>query len=71
MPKRAANRTRAFKTTYDAKYHKILALLSNDRKLVQQIKDAATAYSIDPIHIVGALVGEHTYNVGSVDAAQT
>ncbi|MER9439069.1 DUF1402 family protein [Mesorhizobium sp. M0618] len=71
IPAASANRTRAFNTTYDAKYEKILALLRNDKKLLQQIKDAAAAYGMDPIHIVGALVGEHTYNVSSVDAAQT
>ncbi|MCE3544007.1 DUF1402 family protein, partial [Escherichia coli] len=40
-------------------------------KLVAQIKDAARAYHIDPIHIVGALVGEHTYNVSAVGKVQT
>ncbi|MER9953067.1 DUF1402 family protein [Mesorhizobium sp. M0047] len=71
IPEASANRTRAFNTTYDAKYDKILTLLRSEKKLVQQIKDAASAYGIDPIHIVGALVGEHTYNVSSFDAAQT
>ena len=29
------------------------------------------AYGIDPLHIVGAIVGEHTYNVDAYDRLQT
>jgi len=32
---------------------------------------AVTKYGIAPIHIVGALVGEHTYNVDALDHLQT
>jgi hypothetical protein len=71
IPSASANRTRAFKTTYEAKYEKILALLKHETKLVAHIKQAAAAYDIDPIHIVGALVGEHTYNVTAVGSVQT
>ena len=43
----------------------------NDRKLRAKIKQAAAAYGIDPMHIVGAIVGEHTYNVDAYDRLQT
>ena len=33
--------------------------------------EAASAYGIDPMHIVGAIVGEHTYNVDAYDRLQT
>ena len=38
-------------------------LFKNDPRLVAKIKKAAAAYGIDPIHIIGAIVGEHTYNI--------
>ena len=41
------------------------------RKLRAKIKQAAAAYGIDPMHIVGAIVGEHTYNVDAYDRLQT
>ncbi|MEP9372749.1 DUF1402 family protein [Mesorhizobium sp. KR1-2] len=71
IPTTSALRARAFNTTYDAKYAQIIALLKRETKLMAQIKKAATAYGIDPIHIVGALVGEHTYNVSAVGTMQT
>ncbi|WP_258051874.1 DUF1402 family protein [Mesorhizobium sp. INR15] len=71
IPDASANRTRAFKTTYDEKYEKIIALLKREKKLIAHIKQVAALYDIDPIHIVGALVGEHTYNVTAVGSVQT
>lgn len=71
IPSASANRTRAFKTTYEEKYQKIIALLKRETKLVAHIKQVAAIYDIDPIHIVGALVGEHTYNVTAVGSVQT
>ena len=71
IPSASANRTRAFKTTYEEKYEKIVALLKREKKLVAHIKQVAAAYDIDPIHIVGALIGEHTYNVTAVGSVQT
>ena len=47
------------------------ALLSHDQKLLSKIRAAAAQYGIDPIHIIGALVGEHTYNVDAYDRLQT
>ncbi len=58
-------------SSFEAKYAKIRNLLASDRKLMGKIKDAAKTFGIDPIHIVGALVGEHTYNVDAMDRLQT
>lgn len=71
IPNTSALRARAFNTTYEAKYVQIIAFLQQETKLMAQIKKAATAYGIEPIHIVGALVGEHTYNVSTIGTAQT
>lgn len=71
VPGASAKRTKANKTSYEAKYRKVYALLKNDRKLRSKIEEAATAYGIDPMHIVGAIVGEHTYNVDAYDRLQT
>ena len=71
IPDASARRTSAFNTTYDAKYQQIVALLQRERKLMVQIRKAAAAYDVAPIHIIGALVGEHTYNVSAVGTAQT
>ena len=71
VPGGSASRTQALKTTYEAKYRKVYKLLSNDKKLRSKIRAAADAYGIDPLHVVGAIVGEHTYNVDAYDRLQT
>lgn len=71
IPRASANRTKALKTTYDRKYNKVIALLRSDTRLMADIKSAASKFKIDPIHIIGAIVGEHTYNVDALDRAQT
>ncbi|GAA4124633.1 DUF1402 family protein [Aminobacter aganoensis] len=71
VPGASSKRTRAGKTTFDAKYRKVYALLQNDDELRGKIKSVARAYGIDPMHIVGAIVGEHTYNVDAYDRLQT
>ena len=71
VPGGSSRRTKAGKTTFDAKYRKVYALLKNDRALRGKIVEAANAYGIDPLHIVGAVVGEHTYNVDAYDRLQT
>ncbi len=71
VPGASTRRTSAGNTTFEAKYRKVYALLKNDKKLRSKIKAAAAAYGIDPLHIVGAIVGEHTYNVDAYDRLQT
>ncbi|WP_412535257.1 DUF1402 family protein [Mesorhizobium sp. BAC0120] len=71
IPNASAQRTHAFNTTYEAKYGQIVALLRKEKPLMTSIRKTAADYEIDPIHIVGALVGEHTYNVSAVGTAQT
>ncbi len=71
IPYGSIKRTRRGKGTFEKKYLKIRNMLQRNKKLVAKIKKSAAAYGIDPVHIVGALVGEHTYNVDALDRYQT
>jgi hypothetical protein len=71
VPAGSSIRTSALKSTYEAKYRKVLALLRNDGELRAKITAVSAKYGIDPIHMVGAIVGEHTYNVDAYDRLQT
>lgn len=71
IPGASVRRTKAGKTTFDLKYEKVRDLLATDRELVSKIKKTAAQYGIDPIHMVGAIVGEHTYNVDAYDRLQS
>jgi hypothetical protein len=71
VPGASVRRTKAGKTSFDAKYEKVRDLLATDRELTGKIKSIAGKYGIDPIHMVGAIVGEHTYNVDAYDRLQS
>jgi hypothetical protein len=71
IPGSSYARTKETKSTFEAKYAKVRDLLANDKALIAKIKTTAAAYEIDPIHIIGAIVGEHTYNVDAYDRLQT
>ena len=71
VPGASAKRTRELSTSYAAKYTKIYNLLKNDTKLRARIVATAKDYGINPIHIAGAIIGEHTYNVDVYDRLQT
>ena len=71
VPGASAKRTRELSTSYAAKYTKIYNLLKNDTKLRARIVATAKDYGIAPIHIAGAIIGEHTYNVDVYDRLQT
>ncbi|QRM56774.1 DUF1402 family protein [Sinorhizobium sp. BG8] len=71
VPGASVRRTKAGKTSFDAKYEKVRDLLASDRQLTGKIKSVARQYGIDPIHMVGAIVGEHTYNVDAYDRLQS
>lgn len=71
IPFASARRTKAFKSSYDAKFQRVLAFLKRDHRLISSIERVAKIYKIDPIHMIGAIVGEHTYNYDSLDSAQS
>lgn len=71
IPHSAKSRTKATKGSFSGKYDKIFKLLQTNKKLIGKIKKSADRFGIKPIHIIGALVGEHTYNVDALDRLQT
>ena len=71
IPGASAKRTEALKTSYEAKYRKVLKLLSSDSDLKGKIRSVSSAYGINPLHMAGAIVGEHTYNVDAYDRLQS
>lgn len=71
IPHGAVSRTRATNGSFQDKYEKIRDLIAGNRQLQGKIKAAARRYGIAPIHMIGALVGEHTYNVDALDHLQT
>ncbi|MCF3642325.1 DUF1402 family protein [Rhizobium sp. TRM95111] len=71
VPGASVRRTKAGKTSFDAKYEKVRDLLATDHELTGKIRSIAGRYGIDPIHMVGAIVGEHTYNVDAYDRLQS
>lgn len=71
VPGASAKRTAEGKTTFEAKYEKVFALLKTDKKLRQKIAAVSAQYGLSPMHMVGAIVGEHTYNVDAYDRLQT
>ncbi len=71
VPGASVRRTKGTKTSFDRKYEKVHDLLSSDHELMAKIKKVSAAYGIDPIHVIGAIVGEHTYNVDAYDRLQS
>jgi hypothetical protein len=71
VPAASSIRTSALKSTYEVKYRKVYALLKNDKALRDKIAANSARYGLDPLHMVGAIVGEHTYNVDAYDRLQT
>jgi hypothetical protein len=71
IPGASSRRTAALKSTFEAKYLKVLSLLQGDSDLRAKIRKAAGQFDIDPVHIAAAIVGEHTYNVDAYDRLQT
>ncbi|WP_062230201.1 DUF1402 family protein [Aureimonas sp. N4] len=71
IPSFSYTRTAATGGNFASKYQKIHDLLATNRDLQNKIRSAAKLYGIDPIHIAGALVGEHTFNVDALDRIQT
>lgn len=71
VPSGSTKRTAATKSSFEAKYEKVFRLLQSDPKLRGKIRKVSAKYGIDPLHMVGAIVGEHTYNVDAYDRLQT
>lgn len=71
VPGASMRRTAATRSSFEQKYTRIRDLIAGDDRLREKIRKTARQYRLDPIHLVGALVGEHTYNVDAYDQLQT
>jgi hypothetical protein len=71
IPGASVRRTKGTNGTFERKYLKVRELLATDKKLISKIKAVSRAYDIQPIHVIGAIVGEHTYNVDAYDGLQS
>lgn len=63
-------RTAETKSDFETKYRAIRDRLAAEPELIAKIEAVAAVYDIDPIHMIGAIVGEHTYNVDIFDNLQ-
>ncbi len=64
-------RTAETKGTFDGKYQAIYNQLAAQKGLMAKIVKTAAIYDVAPIHIIGAIIGEHTYNVDAFDNLQS
>ena len=71
IPGASQKRTAQLRTSFEKKYERVLNLFQNDAELVSKIKKVAAKYKVDPIHIAGAIIGEHTFNVDAYDRLQS
>jgi len=71
IPFASARRTKSAGATYEKKLQRTLSMLARGSSLSRKIRQVAKLYDIDPVHIVGAIVGEHTYNYSPVDTVQS
>lgn len=60
---------------FDQRYRAVITKLAKNYEtstfsLKAEINQAAMLYQIDPVHILGAIVGEHTFNVDIKDSLQ-
>jgi len=63
-------RTQETNGTFEGKYQAVYEQLVANPALIDKIVKTAAVYGIDPIHVIGAIVGEHTYNVDVMDNLQ-
>lgn len=54
---------------YEEKYQKAMRVLSKDN-VFQRIKTISAMYDVEPVHVAGAIIGEHTFNVDILDKVQ-
>ena len=56
---------------WNDKYRSVVGLLASDQRLMGHLKKAAKVYGVDPVDLVGAIVGEHTFNMNVFDSLQS
>lgn len=58
------------RTQYNNKIKAIFNFFRRERKLVGKVKTIAKMYKVAPIHVLGAIAGEHAFNVNVFDDVQ-
>ncbi len=58
------------RTQYNNKIKAIFGFFRREKELVGKIKTIARIYNIAPVHILGAIAGEHAFNVNVFDDVQ-
>jgi hypothetical protein len=71
IPGASVKRTADLRTSFEKKYARALRLFQNDPDLVKKVKAVSSKYGIDPVHVAGAIIGEHTFNVDAYDRLQS
>ncbi|CAN5403450.1 DUF1402 family protein [soil metagenome] len=75
MPAKALSRVEGLnetqlKAALEQKYQSSIQSIAKDPQTVEEIRKAARIYGIDPVLILGNIVGEHVFNVGITDSIQ-
>lgn len=77
MPETTKNEFKAYavdpvglKAAIEVKYKKALMKIARTPGVIQEIHRAAALYQIDPLLILGTMIGEHSFNVGLADMGQ-
>lgn len=58
------------KSDLQERYRSALQSIAKDQQTVAEIRKAGQIYGIDPVLIIGNIVGEHVFNVGITDSIQ-
>jgi len=69
LPRATQERLRVTRGKVPVKMKRTIRILKSNR-LIPKIKRTARAYGIDPVHILGAIVGEHAFNYDIRDNLQ-
>ncbi len=57
--------------SWEDKYQHIVKVLASNGPLMANVKKASRIYGVNPVDVVGAIVGEHTFNMNVFDTLQT
>lgn len=58
------------KAAIEKKYQKALVKIARTSGVLDEMRKAGRIYGIDPIVILGTMIGEHSFNVGAADMGQ-
>ncbi len=65
-----ANDPAGLKAAIEKKYQAALLKIARTPGVLDEMRKAGRLYGIDPVTILGTMIGEHSYNVGAADMGQ-